>query len=1285
MDSFEAERSLLSDILTEEALNDMIKTTSCLATLNSLLQIKHRRIMEGQCEKLCFSIDSIYLRHSVNVDLKIQVLQTALHVVTNTGTHLLQAINYFLDKLQCNLNEDELYETLNLFNVIINCCKNNNIEPILCKVDYRRIYDVILLLLKYANTSKRVNTFTLLYFIPSCLDISTQGNQNILLENIFELVAELKKLEILCVLHDRFISTELNEDCFNLIKSDDYWLLLDACMVSKDSYLQKQAVYLLSKSVDISLNCNNSHYIPIFFKFNNVNEAEKIWKNFFILMDVSNEKQVHIVEPSLHMLNSVTHLHPLWRMCLYKVFLNHPQNSIVYAVALFILQNELEWVNFSKIIKELFSSINKNDYSANFKKIFQEIGNFCTKLNQNEFEFLVEESLKLSWTPAAVWCLYNNIFDKTTHFHISVALLEGVIKRLKSVPHTYIRDGCTKIALMYYTDNFIFDSVDNLLKVSVLFLNADESVFNSFIVDNKEQILFYTVDLQNEFSKLLKNESSNSQYIEILVKILETSPKKMQVVPYFEKYSYKTDLINVLLFENVNNTDLENYVISRMESLEDDEDIKAFLLLNQKFSTPKITRQARDILLETDVNKYSNIHKVIAFGIMNANYNEDCRTIVDLWKNRFVAFTGKTDEGITQFFVELYYKSLNDVLIDMEVIEESVAILTNVLDFQSQAATAIFENISIFLKYANNSLVLEFIDRCFKEFLNFNSKRTANAFLAQIFEAYLTGNDKLCDRIIDFCQTHCNTIAHILSEKIAILSEKNPQKASMFIPLIVKLILNGIVINKNDRVEYFICQDIERRLASAQNNPNLEDMSVRLWALEAMLNLIINQADAANKFMSLLMDEYMKYFNKRYFPDSQIHLYKLRIMQALLLFHNYLKSEKSKLINMIIESFSLESHQPSVRHLMQWLLICLLREDGEFSLKFIADKLKLVNNLRPAAVAGLIPVLYHLCLYQKEMYWSQVVDVFLPCTMGPQFKLRIYSQVALVKLYEQAAEKKYNRFFNDYRFLYMSLKQVIEASGSALYDVVNVNQEFLDYFSLENCDCSTIYYTVPKKTGVSVTEWENLYSCSFSGRLKHLDFNPIKSHEGPIVEICDSTPREYSENIQKKITPWKDTLDDAAITDQTNNFLLVTSLIEKPANLGGLSRTCEVFGIKQLVMKTSKITADKEFKSLSMSSENWVDIMEVKVEDLRNFILEIKRKGYSVIGAEQTAESVKLEEFKFPKSTVLILGNEKEGIPANLIPLLDSCIEIPQFGVVRSLNVHVAGAIVIWEYCKQHR
>lgn len=78
-----------------------------------------------------------------------------------------------------------------------------------------------------------------------------------------------------------------------------------------------------------------------------------------------------------------------------------------------------------------------------------------------------------------------------------------------------------------------------------------------------------------------------------------------------------------------------------------------------------------------------------------------------------------------------------------------------------------------------------------------------------------------------------------------------------------------------------------------------------------------------------------------------------------------------------------------------------------------------------------------------------------------------------------------------------------------------------------------------------------------------------------------------------------------------------------------------------------------------------------------------KLKGYKLLGLEQTAKSQRLEQFKFPEKCVLLLGEEKKGIPISYLKLLDECIEIPQLGIVRSLNVHVSGAICLWEYTKQ--
>ena len=46
-------------------------------------------------------------------------------------------------------------------------------------------------------------------------------------------------------------------------------------------------------------------------------------------------------------------------------------------------------------------------------------------------------------------------------------------------------------------------------------------------------------------------------------------------------------------------------------------------------------------------------------------------------------------------------------------------------------------------------------------------------------------------------------------------------------------------------------------------------------------------------------------------------------------------------------------------------------------------------------------------------------------------------------------------------------------------------------------------------------------------------------------------------------------------------------------------------------------------------------------------------------------------------------SNERKGVPVELLNAVDKCVEIPQAGSIRSLNVHVSGGIAIWmHFCQ---
>ena len=182
-------------------------------------------------------------------------------------------------------------------------------------------------------------------------------------------------------------------------------------------------------------------------------------------------------------------------------------------------------------------------------------------------------------------------------------------------------------------------------------------------------------------------------------------------------------------------------------------------------------------------------------------------------------------------------------------------------------------------------------------------------------------------------------------------------------------------------------------------------------------------------------------------------------------------------------------------------------------------------------------------------------------------------------------------------------------------------------------------------------------------------------------------------NFQRKILP-VDTLNlslqehaEASLRNaagRTRQSLIVcASLIDKVTNLAGLTRTAEIFAAEKIVVPDKKVSKMDNFKSIAVGAEDWVDIEECKEADLLQWLKDRKEDGYSIIGIEQTSSSQCLSNIEFEEKSVLLLGKEKEGIPVEFLQMVDKCVEIPQLGIIRSLNVHVSGAISIWEFTKQ--
>lgn len=79
----------------------------------------------------------------------------------------------------------------------------------------------------------------------------------------------------------------------------------------------------------------------------------------------------------------------------------------------------------------------------------------------------------------------------------------------------------------------------------------------------------------------------------------------------------------------------------------------------------------------------------------------------------------------------------------------------------------------------------------------------------------------------------------------------------------------------------------------------------------------------------------------------------------------------------------------------------------------------------------------------------------------------------------------------------------------------------------------------------------------------------------------------------------------------------------------------------------------------------------------------LKGEGYTLVGLEQAEGACCLYEYRFPRRTALVIGNERLGLSAEELAWMDAVVEIPIWGRPHAYNVANAAAMALYEYCRQ--
>jgi len=150
-----------------------------------------------------------------------------------------------------------------------------------------------------------------------------------------------------------------------------------------------------------------------------------------------------------------------------------------------------------------------------------------------------------------------------------------------------------------------------------------------------------------------------------------------------------------------------------------------------------------------------------------------------------------------------------------------------------------------------------------------------------------------------------------------------------------------------------------------------------------------------------------------------------------------------------------------------------------------------------------------------------------------------------------------------------------------------------------------------------------------------------------------------------------------------NRFFLAFDGIEDPHNLGALLRTADAAGVDGVILperRSAPITGTVA-KTSAGASEH---VRIARVTNLVRALEVLKKNNVWVIGLDERG-SPDYMDFDFKTDCVLVLGREGAGLHDLVKKTCDHLLRIPMAGMVSSLNVSVAGAVVMYEAVRQRR
>lgn len=157
----------------------------------------------------------------------------------------------------------------------------------------------------------------------------------------------------------------------------------------------------------------------------------------------------------------------------------------------------------------------------------------------------------------------------------------------------------------------------------------------------------------------------------------------------------------------------------------------------------------------------------------------------------------------------------------------------------------------------------------------------------------------------------------------------------------------------------------------------------------------------------------------------------------------------------------------------------------------------------------------------------------------------------------------------------------------------------------------------------------------------------------------------------------------AVIKARQKSLSIVLENIHDPHNVSAIFRTCDAVGVPEVSLIYNIEKFPKIGKKSSASAFKWVK--KEKCNSVKECYDALHKNGFEIYASAIADNAKNLYELDLTQKIAIVLGNEHRGVSEEAAELADEKFLIPMYGMVQSLNVSVAAAVILYETMRQRK